>query len=212
MDTNGGYPYYTLAENVYYVSRGRTAKKPITIDWWRDFVSASPDLRLEEKYIQFNIDRGVDETWSEEGRARWLTEPGGEEDYLHFMPRHIEYHHGVLHPPKITERWHKIVRDLGQDPTLEAWKEYVTNDKYLCLSEEYQTSNSNKRIEPGRVLWLDRKGEPKHLFRFIPSSVWLYSSPRSAYYRGTSDPKRRKMARKLAKELGAKMYEGLAEF
>ncbi len=212
MDTNGGYPYYTLAESAYYVSRGRTSQNPITIEVWREFVAASPDLRLEESYRQFNIDRSVDETWSEEGRTRWLTEPGEEEEYVHFMPRHIEHHHGVLHPLKITERWHKIVRDLGQNPTLEAWNEYVAKDKYLCLSEEYKTRNNKKIFEPGRVLWLDKKGEPKHLFRFIPACVWLYSSPPSGYRQGPPDPERKKMAQKLAKGLGAKVCEGLAEF
>lgn len=200
-------PYFELINKVIYITRGRYLsmdRKPVSMEEWKTIIAQVPDLEADERYDQYNIDRGENELWQEAGRARWVSTPAGKAEHLHFAHAQIEYlHGGPFRGGKIHTRYQSIRQKLGQEKTIDAWLDLIKHDPWL----EQDTVSD----ELGRANWLDRKRNLKGIFRFTPDSIWMYQSsdPQQApdgYIR-----KRLQLCNDIAAILNAEVWSGLGE-
>lgn len=204
-------PYFPYADMTWYITRGRkpaAEEPPLSMEEWLAYIPTDSGLALDEVYEQSNPNSEVSETWREIGRARWLEEP--EPDWFHFSRARIEYIHGRQYKGgpaagKAGEIW----KELGPDPTLEQWAAYIEQDRSLTLVTTHAILDAKASFsEPGLGVW--RKGGAEHLFRYIPSSVWLYIAPVSSFRAGDPAPdnQRERKCHEIATALSAQVWPG----
>ena len=204
---NGMPPYFEAISYVFYITRGRMPWQdvaPVSLEEWRAVCIKHPALTLEDDFIQHNIDRGVDEIWREMGRCRWLESPAGIPEYLHFSGLQIEYlHGGPFLGGKIRSKYLALCKNLGKKGSFEDWINVVANDTWL----QPDTDSG----EPGRALWMSRKGRTKHVFRYTPPGVWMYFSSKPGDASDGYEALRQDFCEDLADRLRAFVWKGLGD-
>lgn len=205
-------PYFPYADMAWYITRGRkpaVEAPPLGMEEWLAYIPADAGLALDEVYEQYNPNREVSETWREIGRARLLekTEP----DWFHFSRARIEYLHAGQYKGGAAGKAGEIWKELGPDSTLEQWLAYIEKDRSLTLVTSHAVPDAKATFsEPGLGLW--RRSGEQHLFRYIPSSVWLYIAPASVLRAGdpVADPQRERKCHEIAAALSAQVWLGRA--
>jgi len=199
-------PSFQIADDVFYITRGRKEsmqQPPLTYGEWLKAVNNFSQLSLDETYLQQNIHLEKDELCWEQGRTRWEICPNNQPEWLHYSLAGIDYlHEQVFKGGKQHDRYQQIRRNLKDNPSLKDWCDYVENDPWMVLDDK------SNIIEPGRALWLNRKGETKYVFRYMPSSVWIHTGWDTETSHNLYKNKRLKLCKKLADFLACELWHG----
>jgi hypothetical protein len=197
-------PYLGSIHDVLYVTRGRLALSdlgPLTLDEWLACVEIDGELALDEVYEQYEIHREETQRWRVRGRCRWMGAPTEREEHLQFARASIHFVHDGEFRGGPPSRKHEAIRSkLSDDPAIEEWLALVERDRWL----EPDLASG----EPGRVNWVGREGQVKHVFRYMPSSVWMHRSG------GRLEPDghvraRRALLDRLAGRLRCEVWDGV---
>lgn len=197
-ELEGGYPYYMNAHQAVYLTRGLEAElegRGITYAQWIEVVQADPQLSLDEVYTQHNPNAGRDETWREAGRLRWPA-TGEPCEHIRYFPAHITATYPCRLPSrKLSERFAKIIAEIGQFPTLPRWREYAEEHGMLTLEERFQWGG-RECYQPGRMV--TSQGE----IYYRPSAAWMY------YGMDVNGVSREAKLRELAARQDARVMDG----
>jgi hypothetical protein len=199
----GSYPYYSLSDRVIYITRGFRAEADgtgLTLADWLDTLEQMDELIPDERCEIRNPHTEKTEVWNERGRARCVSS-SGQPGWFSFMPRHISATVAKKLPSvRLIDRFEKILKTVGRNPSLDAWRDYVKKNRYLRLSETAAVGGKAVCF-PGRAVTLAKSGG---IIAFRPSAIFIYYGP-SPLTRDTPDPVFLAVAQKAARLLRAKV-------
>jgi hypothetical protein len=153
---------------------------------------------LDQRYEIRNPHTEKIEAWKVRGRARCVSS-NGQPEWFSYMPRHISATIAKKLPSmRLLGRFEKALAAVGKNPSLNAWREYVAANRYLCLEESFTMAGKTVSV-PGRAVTTAKSGGP---IVFRPSAVFTYFGP-SPYESQTPDPVLFNVAEKIARLLDA---------
>jgi len=197
----GTYPYFPLSDRVIYVTRGFQAEARdagLTLSEWLDARTQVPGLTVDEHCETRNPHTEMVEKWIERGRTRCISS-GGQPGWFSYMSRHISATVAKKLPSiRLFDRFEKVLTAVGRNPSLSAWREYVSGNRYLRLEETVTMAGISVTV-PGRAVTLSKSGGA---IVFRPAAVFIYFGD-SPYEAETPDPAFLTAARKIAEHLGA---------